>query len=102
LVVPDDPRIVIVSKIIVHVGDNVMEFDPSKGKFTFQMPEKTQYDIKLQFYVQRDIVSCLKYINVVSNKMGIKRKSFGVLVWWLMWISCSEQGTSASRELWTC
>jgi hypothetical protein len=58
---------------MVIVGSETQEFDPSKGKFSFKMKENAHYQIKLQFFVQRDIVSCLKYVNIVS-KLGIKGK----------------------------
>jgi len=69
---PEDERNLIVESLIVQCeGRDPVSFDPNTNGFTFVMKEGVEYNIKLSFYVQRDIVSCLKYMNFVS-KMGVR------------------------------
>ena len=48
-----------------------MVFDPNTSGFSFTLKEGCNYSIKLGFYVQREIVSCLSYANYVY-KMGVR------------------------------
>ncbi|CAJ0608985.1 unnamed protein product [Cylicocyclus nassatus] len=69
---PMDPRIVIVKSITLLVpgrDDVTMELDnPSElGDATFKLKEGCQYRLRFDFYVQREIVTGLKYIHKVSR-----------------------------------
>lgn len=75
---PDNPKQVIVKSLSLVVEDrpdavlDLTQDDLSKLKDTpFVMKEGTQYRIRISFYVQRDIVTGLKYVQKVYRK-GIK------------------------------
>lgn len=71
---PDDPRQVIVTKLAVLVeghGDLELDLtgDISKLKSKpFVLKEGCQYRVKIYFYVQRDIVTGLKYVQKTMRK----------------------------------
>lgn len=71
---PDDPRRVIVTKLGVLVdghGDLELDLtgDPSKMKEkAFILKEGCEYRVKIYFYVQRDIVTGLKYVQKTYRK----------------------------------
>ncbi|KHJ99879.1 RHO protein GDP dissociation inhibitor [Oesophagostomum dentatum] len=69
---PADPRIVIVKSITLLVPDRdevKMELDNPKelGDATFKLKEGCHYRLRFDFYVQREIVTGLKYIHKVSR-----------------------------------
>ncbi|KAK2193744.1 hypothetical protein NP493_7g07002 [Ridgeia piscesae] len=73
-VFPNDPRRVIVQKLALLVeGRPDMELDLTETmseikKKTFILKEGCQYKVKIYFYVQREIVSGLKYIQKSYRK----------------------------------
>lgn len=69
---PDNPRNLIVKDLVVECdGRPPIRFDPNENGFFFVLKEGTDYTIKIGFYVQREIVSCLKYMNFV-RKMNVR------------------------------
>lgn len=76
-VFPDDPRFVIVQKLAVIVeGQPDMELDltlpPSElKKKSIAVKEDSMYQVRLHFYVQREIVQGLKYVQR-TFKSGIR------------------------------
>jgi Rho GDP-dissociation inhibitor len=74
---PDDPRRVIVTKLAVLVQDHDdLELDLSGDltlltKSPFSLKEGCQYRVKIYFYVQREIVTGLKYVQR-SMRKGIQ------------------------------
>jgi predicted DNA-binding antitoxin AbrB/MazE fold protein len=71
---PDDPRRVIVTKLAVLVdGHNDLELDltvkPEElKKHPFVLKEGCEYRVKIYFYVQREIVTGLKYVQKTYRK----------------------------------
>ncbi|KAH7695582.1 rho guanine dissociation factor isoform 1 [Aphelenchoides avenae] len=72
LIEPDNPNNVLVKKLSVTIdGKPTHTVDlPASEEFTLQIKEGSVYKIELQFYVQRDIVTGLKYLHKVS-RLGI-------------------------------
>ncbi|KAI0225728.1 Rho GDP-dissociation inhibitor 1 [Lamellibrachia satsuma] len=76
-VFPSDPRWVIVQKLALLVdGRQDMELDLTQSlaeikKKTFILKEGCHYKVKIYFYVQREIVSGLKY-NQKSYRKGLQ------------------------------
>jgi len=69
---PTDPRNLIVEKFTVFPeGREPFSFDPNKAGFRFTIKEGTPFTIEMSFYVQRDIVAGLKYLNLVY-KLGVR------------------------------
>ncbi|EPB80814.1 RHO protein GDP dissociation inhibitor [Ancylostoma ceylanicum] len=69
---PTDPRIVIIKSITLLVpgrDDVKMELDNvgDLGDATFKLKEGCHYRLRFDFYVQREIVTGLKYIHKVSR-----------------------------------
>ncbi|RCN46173.1 RHO protein GDP dissociation inhibitor [Ancylostoma caninum] len=69
---PTDPRIVIIKSITLLVpgrDDVKMELDNAGdlGDATFKLKEGCHYRLRFDFYVQREIVTGLKYIHKVSR-----------------------------------
>lgn len=79
-VFPNDPRLVIVQKLAVIVdGQPDMELDltlsPSElKKHSVVLKEDAMYQVRIHFYVQREIVQGLKYIQR-TYKSGIRVES---------------------------
>lgn len=74
-VFPEDPRSLIVTKLaIVFEDHDPIELDLTlpNQKRKIVMKEGVNYVTKLYFYVQREIVSCLTYMNFVYNKIGLR------------------------------
>ncbi|KAK6356548.1 hypothetical protein TWF718_000901 [Orbilia javanica] len=72
---PDDPRTVVIEKLSLKVeGRPDIEVDFTKTELTslkntpFVVKEKADYRIYVQFRVQHDVISGLKYIQVVKRK----------------------------------
>lgn len=71
---PDDPRRVIVTKLAVLVeGHGDLELDltgnlPDLKKQPFVLKEGCEYRVKIYFYVQREIVTGLKYVQKTYRK----------------------------------
>lgn len=76
IVEPDDPRKVLVKKLVLVVADRPeisldLTGDLSKlKKETFVIKEGVSYKIRIEFFVQREIVHGLKYVQK-TNKLGI-------------------------------
>lgn len=78
---PDNPRKVIVKKLVLVVADRAevaldLTGDLSKlKKETFVLKEGVSYRIRIEFIVQREIVHGLKYVQKTS-KLGIPGEFF--------------------------
>jgi len=72
IVDPDNPSIVILKKLSLIVDEKVIQSVdfPAKNGFTISIKEGCVYKISFEFYVQREIVSGLKYLHKVS-RLGI-------------------------------
>lgn len=74
VIFPEDPRKVIVNKLALIVADRPdLELDLSGDvkalkKTTFVLKEGCQYRVKIYFYVQREIVTGLKYVQKTHRK----------------------------------
>eukprot|EP01083_Nonionella_stella_P033237 91006_1 len=66
---PDNPNCVIIRRFGVVVGnEEKYGFEPSDD-MTFVLKEGCEYQLRIEFHVQRDIVSGLKYDNKVYKKI---------------------------------
>jgi len=79
----DDPRHVIVVQIEIHSEERgepeVIELAGKDKVFTVRIKEGAQYQVKVKYHVQHEIVSGLRYKQKVSRK-GIKVDSDNVMI----------------------
>ncbi|KAF7632775.1 hypothetical protein Mgra_00007837 [Meloidogyne graminicola] len=79
IVDPNNPNNVIVKKISLVVDGEVkhsMDL-PASTDFTFSIKEGCTYKIRFEFFVQREIVSGLKYLHKVSRLgIGVTRECY--------------------------
>eukprot|EP00479_Gromia_sphaerica_P009919 TRINITY_DN4353_c0_g1_i1.p1 TRINITY_DN4353_c0_g1~~TRINITY_DN4353_c0_g1_i1.p1 ORF type:complete len:169 (-),score=29.25 TRINITY_DN4353_c0_g1_i1:59-565(-) len=75
LIEPDNPASVLVRKFSVVVeGEEKFSFDYPFDGIKFTLKEGSNYSLRLQFFVQREIVSGLKYVNLVYKmKMRVDK-----------------------------
>ena len=71
---PNDERYIIVENFSINFDDHpALSFNPNTGKPPLlKIKEGTAYRIKIRFYCQHNLVSGLKFINIVSNGLGIR------------------------------
>ncbi|VDL71933.1 unnamed protein product [Nippostrongylus brasiliensis] len=84
IVDPSNPKVVIVKSITLLVDgreDVKMELDNAGalGNSTFKLKEGCQYRLRFDFYVQREIVTGLKYVHKVSrHRVPVLKETFMV------------------------
>merc|ERR1712131_15196 len=79
----NDPRRVVVVQIEIHSEDRgepeIIELAGKVKAFTVRIKEGSQYQVKVKYHVQHEIVSGLRYKQKVSRK-GIKVDSDNVMI----------------------
>ncbi|KAJ2384930.1 rho GDP dissociation inhibitor, partial [Coemansia sp. RSA 2603] len=71
---PDDPRTVIVKSLVLDAGGHKIEMDVSSSEKIAELKDRVivikegaEYFFKVEFYVQREVVSGLKFLQQVKR-----------------------------------
>lgn len=78
---PDNPNLVLMREFAIIVsGEEKYTYElPASNNISLTLKQGCEYRVRLKFYVQKDLVSGLKYVNKVYRK-GIKVDSSNEMV----------------------